>query len=261
MTTTPAPAVTAPQVDLAPPGMATLVAVELRKAVDTVTGRWLLGITALLVLAALALVVAVTPEEDFGFVTFFATASLPLSLLLPVIGVLLVSGEFSQRTTLTTFALVPSRARFVLAKTLAGLVLALVGALLTLLATAAATGIATGLYPDTSWSVSVPGLLQLVLAQLVYVLVGVAFGLLCQNTPLGVVTYLLLPTLLSPVLFLVPSWAEAGGWIDFGTATLPLTSGAGLTAGEWARVGTATALWFGVPFVLGWLRLTRREIA
>jgi hypothetical protein len=32
-------------------------------------------------------------------------------------------------------------------------------------------------------------------------------------------------------------------------------------AGDWARVASVTAIWAGLPAVLGWLRLQRREIA
>ncbi|MGJ7439444.1 hypothetical protein [Aquipuribacter sp. MA13-6] len=255
-----------PAVDLAPleikgPGPGTLVAVELRKSVDTLTGRWILGVTVALVVGALALALGFVAEAQWSLSTFAAYAALPLSLLLPVLGVLLVSGEFSQRTTLTTFALVPSRHRFVLAKTAAALVLAVLGALVALLLSLVATGVATAIEPGTSWAVDWPVLAQLLVAQLVFVLVGVGFGLLAQNTPLGVVAYLLLPSLLSPVILLVPSLADIGVWIDLGTASFPLLAPEAMDAGEWARVGTTTALWAGVPFVLGWLRLLRREIA
>lgn len=255
-----------PAVDLAPlqikgPGFGTLVAVELRKSVDTLTGRVLLGVIAALVVGALALVLGFFPETDWSLTTFAEFAMLPLSLLLPVLGVLLVSGEFSQRTTLTTFALVPSRARFVGSKTAAALVLALLGSVVALLLSVAATGLATLLEPGTSWDVEWVVLGQLVVAQLIFVVVGVGFGLLAQNTPLAVVSYLLLPSILAPVLLIVPSLADVGGWIDLGTATLPLTSSDTLDAGQWARVGTTTAIWAGIPFALGWLRLTRREIA
>ena len=98
-------------------------------------------------------------------------------------------------------------------------------------------------------------LVQLLVLQVVYVLVGVGFGLLAQNTPLAVVTYLLVPSLLAPVVLLVPSLREVGSWIDLSSGTAPLMMAAVADAGQWARVATVTALWAGVPFVLGWLRL------
>ena len=47
-------------------------------------------------------------------------------------------------------------------------------------------------------------LLQLLALQVVYVAVGVGFGRLCQNTPLAVVTYLVVTVLVSSVVLLVP---------------------------------------------------------
>ncbi len=49
----------------------------------------------------------------------------PASVLLPIVGILLVTSEWSQRTGLITFPLVPVRSRVIAAKLLASLVLAL----------------------------------------------------------------------------------------------------------------------------------------
>lgn len=243
------------------PGVVPLVGIELRKSVDTLTGKWLLGIMALLVVGALAVIVTQTDRAEWSFLPFLSVAVIPLSLFLPILGVLLVSGEFSQRTMLTTLALVPSRSRFVLTKTLAAVVLAFIGALVAVVLTAAATGIAGVIEPGTSWAVEWVVLGQLLMTQVLYVLIGVAFGLLCQNTPLAVVAYLIIPSILTPLLFIVPSLAEVGAWLDLNTATAPLLFLEPLTADQWAKVGTTTAIWFGIPFVLGWLRLSRRDIA
>ena len=64
-------------------------------------------------------------------------------ILLPVIGILAVTSEWSQRTALTTFTLVPRRARVIAAKLIAGVVLALI-AVLVCLAAAAVAAAASG---------------------------------------------------------------------------------------------------------------------
>ena len=46
-----------------------------------------------------------------------------MSLLLPVMGILLVTSEWSQRTDMTTFALEPHRSRVIMAKLVTGVVL------------------------------------------------------------------------------------------------------------------------------------------
>lgn len=247
--------------DVPPPTSVRLVAVELRKAVDTVTGRWLLIATAVLVLGALVLAALFPPGDAADLPWLLTNALLPVSLLLPVLGVLLLSGEFSTRSVLVTFALVPSRGRVVGAKAVAAVLLAVTGTVLTGLAAAAAAGVLDLAGELGGWSVEPMVLVQLLVLQVVYVLVGVGFGLLAQNTPLAVVTYLLVPSLLAPVVLLVPSLREVGSWIDLATGTAPLMMAAVADAGDWARVASVTAIWAGVPAALGWLRLTRREIA
>jgi ABC-type transport system involved in multi-copper enzyme maturation permease subunit len=244
------------------PSFPRLVRIELRKAVDTVTGRWLLVATGVLVLGALALSASFPPPGQPADLQWLLTnALLPVSLLLPVLGVLLLAGEFSTRSLLVTFALVPSRGRVVAAKTVAAVLLAVAGTVVTGVLAVAAAGALDLAGELGSWSVEPAVLLQLVLVQVVYVLVGVGFGLLAQNTPLAVVTYLVVPSLLSPVVLLVPSLREVGSWVDLASGTAPLLMAGVADAGDWARVASVTAIWAGLPAVLGWLRLQRREIA
>jgi ABC-2 type transport system permease protein len=249
--------------DVPAPPFVRLVRLELRKSVDTVTGRWLLLVTGVLVVGALVLASLVQPgEARLDLHWLLSNALTPVSLLLPVLGVLLLSGEFSTRSVLTTFALVPSRGRVVLAKTVAAVLLAISGAVLTGLLALTAAGLLELFGADPGWSVEPMIPVQLLALQVVYVLVGVGFGLLCQNTPLAVVTYLVVPSLLAPVALLVPSLQDIAPWVDLTAGTTPMTAG-GDPAGarEWAYLASVTAIWAGVPFVLGWLRLQRREIA
>jgi ABC-2 type transport system permease protein len=249
--------------DVPAPSFARLVRLELRKAVDTMTGRWLLVVTGVLVLGALVLASLFQVDEGpADLYWLLSNALLPVSLLLPVLGVLLLSGEFSTRSVLTTFALVPSRGRVVLAKTVAAVLLAITGAVLTGLLAVATAGLLELSGADPGWSLDPMIPVQLLALQVVYVLVGVGFGLLCQNTPLAVVTYLVVPSLLAPVALLVPALQDIAPWVDLTAGTAPLSMG-GDPAGarEWAYVASVTAIWAGLPFVLGWLRLQRREIA
>lgn len=263
------PAGGAPAADRRPAGLdspapssARLVRLELRKAVDTVTGRWLLVAMGLLVVGALVLgTLFPAGEGTAGLQWLLTNALLPVSLLLPVLGVLLLSGEFSTRSVLTTFALVPSRGRVVLAKTVAALLLALAATVLTGALAAGAAGLLQLTGGDPAWSMEPEVAVQLLVSQLVYVLVGVGFGLLCQSTPLAVVSYLVVPTLMTPVVLLVPALQEVGPWVDLGTGTAPLMMAGVLEGEQWAQVASVTAVWAGLPAVLGWLRLRRREIA
>jgi ABC-2 type transport system permease protein len=260
---TPTPVTRRPAgLDVPAPPFARLVAVELRKAVDTTTGRWLLAVTGVLVVGALVLASLFQPGDVQPSVHWLlSNALLPVSLLVPVLGVLLLSGEFSTRSVLTTFALVPGRGRVVTAKTAAAVALAVGIALLTGVLALATAGILDLIGTDVSWSVAWQVPLQLLVLQVVYVLVGVGIGLLCQNTPLAVVVYLIVPSLLAPVAFLVPALQDVAPWVDLSAGTMVLTTDAVLTGRQWAQVASVTAIWAALPFALGWLRLQRREIA
>src|SRR5690242_4068303 len=124
------------------PGLDRLTAVELRKMTDTRAGLWLQIAVGLLTLAAVVVVVIVGNDHDRTFHQLLNVAIQPATLLLPVVGILLVTSEWTQRTALITFALVPRRGRVVTAKLLAAILLGLVVFALcvafTLLATLAA---------------------------------------------------------------------------------------------------------------------------
>src|SRR4029453_8334514 len=103
------------------PGLGRLIAVELRKMVNTRAGFWLQ-------LAPVAInVVAVVPRllvgdaADHTFQSVLDLGLQPAAILLPVLGILLVTSEWSQRTGMITFALVPVRSRVLGAKLIASL--------------------------------------------------------------------------------------------------------------------------------------------
>src|SRR5205085_12602592 len=80
-----------------------LTLVELRKMVDTRAGFWLQLIVAGLTLIVVTLFCTFGDTDDLIFRDMFALAVFPASLLLPVVGILLVTSEWTQRTALITF--------------------------------------------------------------------------------------------------------------------------------------------------------------
>ena len=100
-----------------------LTFVELRKMVDTRAGFWLQLTTAVFTLAIVILFCVFGETDELILRDMFAFSILPASILLPIIGILLVSSEWSQRTALITFTLVPKRMRVMSAKIAAGVVL------------------------------------------------------------------------------------------------------------------------------------------
>ena len=262
MTTVTAPGTTAPGrvPALARPSLPQLVRIELRKSWDTRAGRWLLiaiGLAALGVVA-ISLFVEDAPK---AFADYFSFTQLPVGILLPVLGILLVTSEWSQRTAMTTFTLVPRRSRVLTAKMLAASVLGVLGAG----AAAVAAGLATVLTPvvtdqGADWSLPGAQVGQVLLLQVLFVLSGVAFGMLLLSSPLAIVTYFVLPTVFTILVNLVGALDWVRDWLDLGTTTTPMFHG-DLDGPGWLQLATSAALWILLPVVVGWLRIRRAEIA
>ena len=126
------------------PSLPRLVAIELRKTVDTRAGFWLLAASALLAIVVVGLTLAFGHATDLMFGVFFARTVGTVGVLLPVVGILAITSEWSQRTAVTTFALVPRRERVIAAKLLAGLVVALASVAVCLAISLAATALVPG---------------------------------------------------------------------------------------------------------------------
>jgi len=109
-----------------------LLQVELRKLVDTRSGRWLLVGIAVLTAAVITVFLFAAPPEELTYSNFVTATGTPQGVLLPILGILTVTSEWGQRTGLVTFTLEPKRGRVAVAKLLAVLLLGLTAVLLAL---------------------------------------------------------------------------------------------------------------------------------
>ncbi len=228
---------------------------ELRKMVDTRAGRWMVIVMAATAAIVLASFVIWGPAEDASFQGLIELATLPLAMLLPVLGIMAATAEWTQRTGLVTFTLEPRRGRVVLAKALAALVLALV----VLAAAVAASAVANVVGGTGEWDLGAAAGGGLVLALLIYVLQGVAFGLLFLNTPIAIVSVLVLPTIWSIATLAISALEDAGEWLNLDSVTSPLFAGE-MGGQEWAQLASATAVWVLLPLAVGTYRVLRREV-
>ena len=230
-----------------------LTLVELRKMVDTRAGFWLQLIVALLTLAIVVLVCIFGEPEDLVFRDMFALAIFPASILLPIIGILLVSSEWSQRTALITFTLVPRRMRVMAAKVAAGLTLGVI-----VVAIAIVVAVVAVLAVGGEWSMGIPVFLQICLLCLTAMVTGIAFGAAFLSSAPAIVLSFALPMAWA-ALGAIPFLDDAADWLDTTRTTEPLTEHA-LTATEWAQFGTSMALWLLLPLAIGLWRIARGEI-
>ena len=102
-----------------------LVGVELRTMFDTRSGFWLMASIVIASVLATAAIIVFAPDDQQTYDNFAAAIGAPMTIILPMIGILAVTSEWSQRSGLTTFTLVPRRGRVMLAKAVAAWLVAL----------------------------------------------------------------------------------------------------------------------------------------
>ncbi|MFC7876455.1 ABC transporter permease [Isoptericola sp. NPDC057391] len=250
-----------PDADLRPVSFATLTLVEWRKQLDTRAGRWMLAIIAIITAGVLAVMMAVN-GGNHSFSAFVAGTTTPMAMLLPIVGVLAATAEWSQRTALVTFTLEPRRTRVGLAK-----VVAAIGSGLALLALTVGLAALTHLLvvafrdADPAWDLTARGVGYLALTVVLFMAQGVGFGLLLRSTPAAIVTLLVAPTIFSIVGSLVSGMADVLPWVDLSTASTPLLFDAAMSGEAWAQLATASLIWVVAPLVGGLWRTARSEIS
>ncbi len=239
---------------LSRPSIPRLAGVELRKSADTRAGFWLLLVVALLAAAVVTLQLVFGTEDEAHLAPLFRSTAEIMSLLLPVLGILLVTSEWSQRTGLTTFALVPQRERVVVAKVIGATLLALCAVAAGLLIAAIGNVIVGG-----DWSLSLGELGRYALYDLIGMLGGVAFGLAFMSSPLAIVMYFVIPIGWSILGETIAALDKPANWLDLSRPMMALVEG-DMSGTDWAQLATASGLWVGVVLAIGLARLRRTEL-
>ena len=239
------------------PGLGRLVAVELRKIVDTRAGFWLQVATLAITVVAVIVRCIVGDAADHTFVSVLEVGLKPAAVLLPVAGILLVTSEWSQRTGMITFALVPKRSRVLLAKLAASLVLT--AGILAMVVAVVAAGVLLSSPGEGAWSDAAALIGQSAVFLTTGMVVGVAFGAVLLASAPAIVALSALPITWTAVASL-SFFADAAPWTDTRLALAPLHEEV-LSATQWAQAGTALAVWMLLPLLIGTWRIMRREVA
>jgi ABC-type transport system involved in multi-copper enzyme maturation permease subunit len=263
-----------------------LVTVELRKMTDTRAGRVLLAVTAGLLALLFGLVLLVVALTDSGRPSasdWINILSIPVSMLVPVLAITIVTQEWGQRTAVVTFALEPSRLRIVLAKLAAVIALGIITVLFALLLGLLGTPLGASLAGESAdWNATAGDIGWTLLTQVLYLLMGFGFGLLLLSSPAAVAVYyvyvwILEGGVIAPgilyVLWIAFDWGQAViPWFSMRIALLPFQlggdesdfSGLGVDLGTGglavSRLVVAVLIWVGLPLVLGTLRVLRAEL-
>ena len=241
-----------------------IVRVELRKMFDTRAGFWLIASIAITGLIATVATVAFAPDDQLTYYNFAKAVGFPITVILPMVALLSITSEWSQRSGLTTFTYVPSRRRVVGAKTLSSIIVAIASMVFAFGAGAVGTVVGSAVADvPTVWDLSVGHALTILLGNLVSMSIGTMLGMLLRSSAGGLVVYfvlvLLLPNL-SAVLAASQSWyADVQPWVDLPFAQAALFEGMH-TAAQWAHVAATFTLWIVVPGLVGLRGVMRAEV-
>lgn len=242
-----------------------LVKVELRKMFSTRSGFWMLVSIGVLSPIATGSVIIFAPDSDVTYENFARASGFPMSVILPMIAILAVTSEWSQRSGLTTFTLVPRRGRVIGAKAIATLLVGL-GSVAVAFAVGALGNVAGSALAgvDTVWDISLSMAPQMVLFNLIGMAIGFTLGVVLRNSAAAIVGYFVVSLVMPGILVLlaqVRSWFEdLQPWIDWNETQVALLEGATNTGEEWAMLASTTAIWIVVPLVIGLLFLRRSEV-
>jgi ABC-2 type transport system permease protein len=241
-----------------------IVVVELRKSFDTRAGRWLLASVAGLAVLTTSAVIAFSPTEEFSYRNFTTAIAVPLGIVLPIIAALAVTAEWSQRSGLTTFTVVPHRGRVMVGKAFGVLVIAVPATAIALAVGALGTVAAATISGEPAvWNQDASAAPYLLLSTALTLLAGFVCGTLIRNSAGAIVAFFVYSFVIPPILGLLAvskDWfTDVRPWVDLDYGTRALQSGAFDTQ-QWQQLATAAGIWLVVPLIVGMWTLIRSEV-
>jgi hypothetical protein len=241
-----------------------LLKVELVKMFDTRAGFWLMMSIAATAAIATASVIIFAPDSALTYDNFGAAIGVPMTILLPVMAILSVTSEYTQRSGLTTFTLVPHRGRVIRAKAVVAMALGAISILVALAIGALGNILGSQIAGvDAVWDISIQQTALLILANVLNLLIGFMLGVLIRNSPGAIVGFFVysfvLPTLSMVLGNFQDWWVDARKWLDFNWAQGELYDGS-LSSEQWAQLGVAGTIWLVIPMIVGLVLVMRSEV-
>ncbi len=232
-----------------------LVRVEWAKATDTRAARWLLVLVGLSTAGMMLVPVLAPTSFDQTYATYLRVAALGLTILLPVVAILMLTGEWSQRSIMTTFTQEPRRVRVVNAKLAASLMLSGGAAVFGGVVAAAGLGLASASGRVLEADLTAGAIAGYLLFVLLNVLAGVALGALLQSSATAIAASFALPA-----AFAVIGTASTlvADWIDMSTTWNWVLEND--WAGHVPQISVSVLFWVAVPLAAGVVRTIRRDV-
>jgi ABC-2 type transport system permease protein len=249
-----------------PVPLSRITAVELRKMLDTRSGFWLIASIAITALLATGGVILWAPEGQLTYSTFATAIRFPVVIILPLIAILAVTSEWSQRTGLTTFTLIPHRYRIITAKAIGSVTIAIAAMALTFAVGAVGNLLGAAIKGGPLvWDVTFTPCLYYVLGMVLSLLVGFMLGVLVRASTGAIVAYFILTFLLPTLFGLLASSAQwfrtLQPWVDSQFAQSGLfVFDKSLSGEQWAQIGVTGLIWLVIPMIVGLRLVMRAEV-
>jgi ABC-type transport system involved in multi-copper enzyme maturation permease subunit len=262
---TPAPALRLDVHDTPPVPFTRLLGVEFRKSWDTRAAFWLLAAIAglVVVIEAISLIVVVAQDESATWWDFSGAPAILTFVMLPVLGIMLVTGEWTQRSAMVTFTLESRRGRVVLAKLLVGVIAAVVTVVLSVLVGAVCNLVYAAAHGGADWSLPGRQAVGFTLVTVLAMLSGFAFAALLLNTAAAIVVLFIyrfiVPTLLALGGGAMAWFEDLAPWINFQAAQGPLGD-LTMSGSDWGHLLVSALVWLVVPIAFGLRRILRAEV-
>lgn len=241
-----------------------ILGVELRKMFNTRSGFWMMASILILAVIATAATIIFAPTDQMEYGNFAGAIGTPMAVILPIVAILSVTSEWSQRNALTTFTLVPGRQRVVTAKLVLTIAIGFVSMVVALAVGALGNVVGTAIAGvDPVWDFSLREFGQIVLANEIGMLIGFMLGVLLRSSPAAIVGYfvysLVLPTISGALASSQEWYADNAGWIDLNWTTYKLFDST-LTSTEWTQLGVTVTAWLIIPLLVGLALVRKAEI-
>lgn len=232
-----------------------LVQVEWAKATDTRAARCLLALVALSTAGLMLVAIIVPTTFDQTYASYLRVASIAQVIFLPVIAILMLTSEWSQRSIMTTFTQEQRRIRVINAKVAVSMMLAVGAAVFGGVVTATGLALAAASGRALEADLSIGAIAGYLLYMLLNVLAGAAFGALVQNSATAIAAYF---TLNPAVALLGTTSTLVADWIDTETAWKWMLEND--WGGHVPQISFSIVFWVVVPLAAGFVRTLRRDV-
>ena len=231
---------------------------------DTRSGFWLMASIVITAVLATGAVILFAPDDELTYSTFATAIGFPMAVILPMIAILSVTSEWSQRSGLTTFTLVPHRSRVISAKAISAVAVGVVSMLIAFAVGALGNVVGTAITgTDLVWDASLSGPAVHRARQRARpagrLHAGRADPQLARRDR-RLLRLLAGAADLSELLATSQDWfSDLQPWVDFNYAQSALFNG-DMTGEQWANLAVAGSIWLLAPLAVGVALVMRSEV-